>query len=266
MTKRRIRLYVDESGDHTFRPAAVDDPHKRHLCLLGCAFETEIYIKDFVPAFETLKATHFAHDPDDKVILHREDVKARRFPFSCLCDRAKAEAFDNDLVGLLKKSSFRAFAVLVDKATTQGKNFGPLPSHPYHIALLAMMERYCGWLAFTGKEGDVMAESRGGREDTSLKSAYRTVYDAGTRYHDKDFFQSVLTSKELKLKKKEHNIAGLQLSDLLAYPARRQILHEIRRGYALTGITKVCVEILDTKYNRQEYTGKIPGYGKIILA
>lgn len=265
MAKRRVRLYIDESGDHTFRPTSAEDSHKRYLCLLGCAFEVSNYKSEFSPLFEALKSVHFECDTDDKIIFHREDMVARRHPFSYLTDRAKCAAFDEDLLTVIAGADFRAFAVLIDKAAISTRNFGPLPSHPYHVGLLAMMERYCGWLSFTGAEGDVMAESRGGREDLSLKAAYKTVYDAGTRYHQKNFFQSVLTSKELKLKKKEHNICGLQLSDMLAYPARRDMLCDIKKGAPLTGMTKTLSEVLTKKYNRQVYQGRISGYGKIFL-
>jgi Protein of unknown function (DUF3800) len=265
MAKRRIRLYIDESGDHTFRPTSAGDSHRRYLCLLGCAFETVHYKAEFSPVFEALKSTHFECDTDEKIIFHREDIVARRHPFSCLTDKEKCAAFDADLLSVVAGADFRAFAVLIDKATIATKKFGPLPSHPYHTGLLAMMERYCGWLAFTGSEGDVMAESRGGREDLALKAAYKTVYNAGTRYHNKEFFQSVLTSNELKLKKKEHNICGLQLSDILAYPARRDMLCNIKRGAELTGMTRTFAEVLMKKYNRQVYQGRISGYGKIFL-
>ena len=265
MAKKRVRLYIDESGDHTFRPALAGDPHRRYLCLLGCAFETNHYKSEFSTAFEALKTVHFECDADEEIIFHREDIVARRHPFTCLTNREKRAAFDANLLAVVTDADFCAFAVLIDKATIATKQFGPLPSHPYHTGLLAMMERYCGWLAFTGAEGDVMAESRGGREDLSLKAAYKTVYDAGTRYHKKEFFQSVLTSKDLKLKKKEHNICGLQLSDMLVYPAKRDMLCNIEKGLPLTGMTKTLAEVLAKKYNRQVYEQRINGYGKIFL-
>jgi hypothetical protein len=265
MPKRRMRLYIDESGDHTFRSNCIGQPDRQYLCLLGATFESDYYSGTFGPAFEKMKTTHFAHDQDDKVILHRDELAGRMGPFACLKEATKAHAFDADFISLIDKSEYRIFAVLVDKATTRGKHFGPFPSHPYHIGLLAMMERYCGWLSFTGREGDVLAESRGGREDTQLKSAYRTVYDSGTRFHPREFFQDVLTSKEIKLKKKEHNIAGLQISDLLAHPARKRMLSDIGKVSAPTKMTKTVADILENKYNRQIYTGCVAGYGKIFL-
>jgi|DewCreStandDraft_2_1066082.scaffolds.fasta_scaffold00843_20 hypothetical protein len=263
--KRKLRLYVDESGDHTFRPAAASYLDKRYLCLFGCAFDLEYYEKEFRPAFELLKSKHFGSDADDPVILHREDMKARRGPFAILRDSSKAEEFNRDLLSLVGRAKFRAFAVVVDKHSTQTKHYGPLPYHPYHVALLVLMERYCGWLNFKGWEGDILAESRGGREDLQLKSAYRTVHSSGTRFRQPGFFQKVLTSKEIKIKPKTQNIPGLQLADLFAYPAKRRLLFDYGVGLALSGFTRTMADVLESKYNKQVYTGKVCGYGKIFL-
>jgi hypothetical protein len=263
--KRKLRLYVDESGDHTFRPAAASYWDRRYLCLFGCAFDLEPYETEFRPAFESLKGKHFGSDPDDPVILHREDMKARRGPFAILRDSDKADAFNADLLALVGQAKFRAFAVVVDKHSTQTNRYGPLPYHPYHVALLALMERCCGWLNFMGWEGDILAESRGGREDLQLKSAYKTVHSSGTRFRPPDFFQKALTSKEIKIKPKTQNIPGLQLADLFAYPAKRRVLLDYQVGPALTGFTVSMADALESKYNVQVYTGTVRGYGKIFL-
>ena len=262
----RLRLYIDESGDHTFRNVDPNQWDKRYLCLLGCSFDANYYQTDFCPAFEELKAKHFGSDPDESVILHREDMVAKRGPFAILRDGGKNEVFRGDFLALVDKAHFRLFAVVVDKINTQQKNYGPIPFHPYHIGLLAMMERYCGWLNLISGTGDVLAESRGGREDQSLKAAYKAVFTGGTRYRPSEFFHSSLTTKELKIKKKDQNIAGLQIADLLAYPARRQILHGRGIGTPLTGFTRTLAEHLEPKYNRQVYRGYVEGYGKIFLA
>lgn len=69
-----------------------------------------------------------------------------------------------------------------------------------------------------------MAESRGGTEDMELKKVYQELYEDGTQFLSAQSFQGVLTSRELKLKKKIANIAGLQMADLLAYPIKQDIL------------------------------------------
>jgi len=108
-----------------------------------------------------------------------------------------------------------------------------------------------------------MAESRGGVEDRALKDAYCHLWREGTFYHSPGFFQDVLTSKQLKLKKKEHNIAGLQVADLLAHPSKNEILAESGR-IALPSDSfgrRIC-QAIEHKYNRRFATGQVWGYGK----
>lgn len=46
-----------------------------------------------------------------------------------------------------------------------------------------------GLLTFHNTYGDVLAESRGGREDMQLKQVYREIYNNGTDYRNKVFFR-----------------------------------------------------------------------------
>jgi len=260
-----MRLYVDESGDHSFRIIAGAEWRKRYLCLFGCIFEIRLYEKPFCEAVKQIKSKYFGEDPDDRVILHREDIVHKRPPFDVLQDEQRLNYFNADLLALIKNTSFIAIAVVIDKYAAQRKHFASLPFDPYHVALLAMMERYCGLLHFRRHCGDVLAEGRGGNEDRQLKAAFRTVYNAGTRFHDAKFFQTVLTSKELKIKPKAHDIPGLQLADILAHPAKQQILAE--RGIAPVpfGFSLSLAKLLENKYNRRYANDQINGYGKIIL-
>jgi hypothetical protein len=263
--KPKYRLYVDESGDHTFRPISGAEWRKRYLCLFGCAFEIQSYERNFCEALRTFKAKHFGEDPDERVILHREDIVHKRPPFDCLIDTDKSKAFDADLIEIIKKTSFIAFAVVIDKYAASGRNFASLPFDPYYVALLAMMERYCGLLQFRRSLGDVLAESRGGNEDRQLKAAFRTVYNAGTHYHNPQFFQQVLSSKELKIKPKSHNIAGLQLADVLAHPSKQQILADRKFAPAPFGFAASLSKLVENKYNRRYANDQVEGYGRIFI-
>jgi len=112
----------------------------------------------------------------------------------------------------------------------------------------------------------VLAESRGGSEDIQLKEAYKRVYNAGTRYREPDFFQDVLSSKEIKLKPKSKNIAGLQLADILAHPVKQSILQENKKISDPGNIfgEKIC-EVIKIKYNRHLYQECIKGCGRIFI-
>ncbi len=209
--KLRCRLYVDESGDHTYHE--IQDLTKRYLCLLGCIIKGEIYRTSFQPKLEQLKQKHFPHNPDEPVILHRSDIINKRGPFWRLRNPVNEKAFNRDLLSFLEEQDYTTISIVIDKRT-HIERYQEAAFHPYHYCLVAMLERYCGWLHFHNAEGDVLAESRGGTEDRQLKAAYRRTYNDGTQFRGPSFFQSVLTSKEIKLKSKNSNIAGLQIADL----------------------------------------------------
>jgi len=78
---------------------------------------------------------------------------------------------------------------------------------------------------------------------------------------------SRLTSKELKIKPKRANIAGLQLADLIAHPSRREILLEkdlLSDERKVFG-DQICRILRRDKYLRNQRTGQIWGYGKKLL-
>jgi hypothetical protein len=128
-----------------------------------------------------------------------------------------------------------------------------------------LLQRYCGLLNHINRQGDVMAESRGGTEDRLLKDSYRHVYDNGAWMNSATFFQQALTTRELKVKPKGANIAGLQLADILAHPVRQAILRgkgRIDRGQGPFG--RRLLEVAEPKFNRHLYDGRVEGYGKVL--
>lgn len=262
-TRRRYRLYVDESGDHTYH--ATSDPGKRYLGLLGVAIESEYYRSNFHPQLEALKQRHFPHSPDEPVLLHRKDIVNRRGPFWRLRDPDDEAAFDADLLAFLSAQSYVIIAVVIDKVA-HFERYGSSAWHPYHYCLTAMLERYAGLLNFHNAEGDVMAESRGGTEDRQLSQAYLRVHAAGTFSHGLDFFQACLTTKNLKLKRKQANIAGLQVADLLAHPCRLDVLND--EGLLPTGLPPFAAQlasVIASKYNGRARQNRVSGYGKVLL-
>jgi len=257
------RLYIDESGDHTYYKS--EDPAKIYLGLTGIFIESEYYRTTFQPEMERLKQKHFPHSPDEPVILHREDIINRRKAFWRLRDPEKEKAFNEELLQFIKEHDYCIISVVIDK-NTHIKRYGGAAYHPYHYCLTALLERYCGFLNFYNTQGDVLAESRGGTEDRLLKNAYKRLYEKGSNQRDALFFQKALTSCEIKLKPKWKNIAGLQLADLLAHPSKQEILVEEQRIDAPgDNFGKQICKCIQAKYNQQVYQGRIKGYGKIFL-
>jgi hypothetical protein len=112
-------------------------------------------------------------------------------------------------------------------------------------------------------QGDVMAEARGGVEDRKLKDSFTRIYENGTDFVNKERFQNVLTSKELKLKQKSNNIAGLQLADLLAHPSWKSMLASRQNQRQPEGFSGLIIQILmESKYLRHRQNGRIDGWGR----
>ncbi len=263
MDPKAYRIYVDESGDHTYR--RLDDTPGRYFGLTGIIVEAEVYTSAFQPSLEALKKKHFPNHPDEPpVVLHRADMIEAKRAFWPLRDAGKRAAWDNDILAFLVEHHYRLITVVIDKKS-HTERYGEAAFHPYDFCLTMMLERYCGYLRFLGTHGDVMIEQRGKTEDAQLQAAYNKLCLVGTQFHPGKFFADVLTSKDIKFRRKEANIAGLQVSDLLAYPSKQEILHDNRCITALTPFEAKVKSAIAGKYNRQVYRNRITGYGKVFL-
>lgn len=262
-----FRLYIDESGDHTYYKYAnpgYDIPSLRYLGLMGVAMERAVREQAHAD-LEDLKRRHFDYDPDTPIIFHRKEIIHKQGVFKNFKDQDKRDAFDDDLIHFLKGLDCILIIVVIDKKhhiDTYGMSAFP----PYHFALTAMMERYCGYLNFWNSRGDILAEKRGKKEDRELENEYLKIYDGGTYFHKAPFFQRALTTKKMKTGSKMSNIAGLQIADLLAHPCTQELLFEKGRIPSLPSVfgRKIFASV-KYKYNVQIHTGRASGYGKVFI-
>jgi len=258
----RYRLYVDESGDHTYN--LMDDAGHRYLALLGVWFRQENDYTAFADDLERFKRELFGPRPDNPVILHRSEIINRRGPFGALCQAEFRASFDAGIWQVMERAKFRVVGIVIDKKVHAEKYSSPF--HPYHYCLAVMLDRYSGWLTYRNAVGDVMAESRGKVADLQLGQAYLRVFESGTLLFGPAHHQRALTSKAIKFRSKQANIAGLQLADLLAYPIRQACLVERGRIPDPGDVYgKRILQAVETKFNRHERTGQIQGYGKVWL-
>jgi hypothetical protein len=259
----RFRLYIDESGDHVFNH--LDHPAHRYLCLLGVWFKNPDY-ESFHRNLEQLKKEVFDPHPDDPVILHREDILHHRGVFLSLRDPKREQLFDERLLAIIGAANFRIVAVVIDKKALLDQ-IGSLDGtlHPYNMGVKFLYEQYKDYLVHIKRCGDVMAESRGGKEDRLLKRVYEALGIAtwGWQPQGGGPFQTAITSKEIKVKPKSANISGLQLADLLAHPCRHDILREFGRTAQEPGpFARRLLATIEDKFHRHLHSGEVKGTGK----
>lgn len=248
------RMYVDESGDHTFEK--LDDGGHRYLALVGVVFRLQDTYPDFHDRLEALKEDIWGRRLDYPVVLHRTEIIERKSDFYILQDDDKRMRFDQGLLKVIQDSKYILLATVIDKRDHQKY---PDPIHPYHYCMTALLERYCLWLNERGEMGDVLAEARGAREDRALGAAYAAFYRGGTRFVDADAVQRALSSKEVKLKKKDANVSGLQLADVIAQPVKQWVLWKKSLAPEPTGFGRSVAEAATAKFRTRG--SRSDGYG-----
>jgi len=206
-------LFMDESGDHNLCNI---DPNMPVFCLAGCGFESSYYQSVVRPRVDAFKIRFWG---TTDVILHSSEIRKHRGAFSFLGDRPRRQAFYQACNGLIQGLEFTILAIAILKRPLIN-TYGAWARHPYHLSLDFILERYSMLIRRRGlsNRGYVLAESRGKTEDKLLKEQYRRLCRVGTEY------QSLSNLTGFWMRKKEANIAGLQIADLVAYPIAAKVL------------------------------------------
>lgn len=255
----KYRIYIDEVGNPDLESS--ENPNHRYLSLTGVILELSHVGSMVHPQMEAIKSRYFRSHPDEPVIFHRKEMVNAKPPFEALKDPVILEGFDRELLVLLSAWEYTVISVCLDKKRHK-ETYATWRYDPYHYCLAVLLERFVFFLNRENSQGDVMAESRGGKEDRRLKDSFHRLWERGTDYVDPPQFQKALTSRQLKVKPKANNIAGLQLCDLVAHPSRNEILHEHGLlGREISPFAQKVVDLLQRKYDQRD--GKM--YGKKFL-
>jgi hypothetical protein len=200
---------------------------------------------------EEIKHKYFRAHPDEPIIFHRKEMMNAYPPFEGLKDPQTRAGFDLDLLRLLTDWEYTVISVCLDKKKHK-ETYTTWRYDPYHYCLAVLLERFVFYLHRKNAQGDAMAESRGGKEDRRLKDSFERLWRNGTDYLAPEELGASLTSRQLKVKIKANNIAGVQLADLIAHPSRNEILEE--HGYRSGKISpfgREVIKILQAKYDQQ---------------
>lgn len=212
-------VFADESGDHGLVSI---DPQFPVFALVFCLFRKSDYVASVEPAFRRLKFKYFGHDA---AILHEREIRKQEPPFAFMRqDPAVREAFMADINAVVADATVRIHAAVIDKIAHKARYADPW--NPYEIAMQFCMERLSLHLSNEGQEGritHVLFEGRGRQEDRQLELEFRRVAANDKRWgwRSVDFTKTPL---EPVFVPKAANLAGHQLSDLIARPLALRVL------------------------------------------
>jgi hypothetical protein len=251
-----FRIFIDEVGNHDLKSS--DQPSERYLGLTGVIMWAEYEASDFTNALNDIKTDIFG---TTGIVLHRRDIIDAKAPFDALKDEVARQQFDEALLELVRSATYKVCTVVIDKKE-HNERYAVWRFHPYHYCLTVLLERYVQRLDRINQVGDVMVEARGKKENIQLEKAYRYIYDNGTDHVKATHFQEHLTSRQIKIKPKSANIAGLQLADTLANPSCRDMICEKTNEVMTAEFSKKIVGILkESKYHRS-LDGNLWGWGR----
>jgi len=209
--------YLDEVGDHQLHKI---DPQFPVFALMLAIFEQEYYAKTVTPAVCQLKLKYFG---TDGVVLRSHDIRKRVEPFNILLNPKTRDSFFREMNAFLESLQCILFCVVINKQAL--KDTYTQPDNPYNLALEMVMERVAHYMEQDEKRSEglqLIAESRGGKEDKDLELVFYRICSVGTSFVSKERFVNLNLS--LKFHKKAANLPGHQIADLLCYPIARHIL------------------------------------------
>ncbi len=254
-------MFIDDTGE--VDNAATNDDERRFASITGVIFEWGHYYHTFVPNFRDLRSKHFGLNKNNKPpVLQRRAILGKEGKFSALDNTNNKRKWDADCLQMYRQHNYHVITVCIDKVAFYFR-YPKWREEIYLLLIQNALERYYYFLKSRKGVGDVMAEAIGLKPDRALSARYERVYQNGTLDLKAAELQSVLTSKEIKIKPKKDDIAGLQLADLLAKPSFdhcRSIYADVPapRGF----VSSICAIMEDEKYYRQT-NGQIDGYGRI---
>lgn len=226
----KYRFYIDESGDHTYKH--LDNSDVRYLGLTGILIERKYYQTYAQPELEALKHRLFKYDPDNPPILVRSLIKHRKQWFYVLQDENLNKQWETELLSYIGElvGHAKVYTVVIDKKQHL-KNYPLHTFDPYAYSLHVILNRVRGLLVMEGEQADVVAESRGGVEDKQLTKAYEELRENGSHYGDGEYYCKAFPQNELLIRRKDTNVAGLQIADVMAYGQKVRIILEKKKPF-----------------------------------
>lgn len=257
----RFRMFIDDTGNVHSRTS--NHPQNRYAGIVGVIFDVD-YLKDrFDSSFKKLKSHHFGVDNNGNApILHLRRMKKAEKPFSHLANECCRRAWEDACFRMYDIAAYTVISVCVDKVAFYA-------THPnwqgsvYQLLVGNAIERYFYFLRSRRGDGDVLAEATNSTLDLDLKTLYQRFYEVGTDHIAGATLRTRLSSKEIKIKPKTADIAGLQMADLLASTCFAHSKKIYAEGPDFDAFAMRVADLLEREKFYRDWQGNPHGYGRV---
>ena len=260
----RFRMFIDDTG--SIENTTSNHPQQRFGGIVGVIFELTYLETVFQAGFDQLRERHFGKLPNGALpVLHLRKMKRAdpNGPFRSLIDVTRRTAWERDCFSMFKRATYTVIAVCVDKPAFYAR-------HPrwdgsiYELLVGNAIERFVYFLRQHQGTGDVMAEAVNANKDAELRSLYSRSFAGGTDHLSASRLQEVLSSREIKIKPKSQDVAGLQIADLLASTCFSHLRRTYSDGTEFYSFAMQIADLIEReKFYRNPQTGDPHGYGRI---
>jgi len=221
--KRRI-VFLDEAGNPSL---AKVDPAFPAFAMAGVVFSPTDYV-EVVANFNYFKLGYFNHEG---VVIHSREIASREGDFRFLNNKQQRENFLSDISQQIIYAQMQIAAAVI--LPNELKDQYSQPFSPYHLAFNFIFEKVFNY-ACKNQINHIhfIAEARGKKEDAELYETFEWL-----RQKDQDnivrpfprFINENMLDKvkmQLEFRKKQSNIVGHQIADLIASPIAWTILRD----------------------------------------
>jgi hypothetical protein len=244
------RLYIDETGDHRYKQ--LDKLESRYLGLTGILFKKEYYDSVVPQSVESLKKQFLRYDPDTPPILVRNLIVYRKHAFGVLVNEAVRTNWESAILNLYRTLKMEIFTVVIDKKA-HIERFPLETFDAYIYSMAVLLWRVRGYLCFHKLQADIVAEARGKVEDVKIQKAFEYIRQNGfTEYGTAEGYCEAFPNAKINFRTKIHNVAGLQLADLIAYGQKVKTILDKGKPYHKmpSDFTNRLNEAIESSVNR----------------
>ena len=222
--KKKILVFLDETGDHSLRKIDQDFPI---FAIAGIIFNPEDY-PDAVFGFNQLKLNYFSHEG---IIIHSREIASREGDFVFLNDKEIRKKFLAEISQQVSLIKINIVASVIKKINLK-QNYSN-PFSPYDLAFNFIFEKTFRYACDENIDYiHFIAESRGKKEDGELHKTFEHLKAKDKPNESRMFPRFINQNKldkihiRLEFRKKQSNIIGHQIADLVVSPIAQTALRE----------------------------------------